>query len=214
MKKMNGSPSSRIWLLGDSAPEKRGNVAHPLDARHPTRHSIWTPVLESIQEVAFAVGRAGQPLRVRSDAFFAINAVHLPEDRPSAYRLRWDGQAQELAEFRRLASEHRPALILSFGAFAFEFARRSIESGKPQRIADWTVKLLGTEFSKRAGCGMTTLVPLLHATVARGKWHHCHEVFAGAPAGEAAPTNYFQFTGTALGQRLVEHHADEDIWVR
>lgn len=214
MNRLHGVPSRRIWLLGDSAPPDNSLVAHPLDARHPTRHSIWTPVFDSIQETVYTIGRAGRPLRVRSDSIFAINAVHDPKRRPAATVLLWDDLHADIDSFRELVERHRPALILSFGAFAFEFARRSAERREPNRFSSWTVKKLGDEFSDRIDRRETALVPLLHATIARGKWHHCHAAFGVARGTEASPRNYFQFTGSALGHRLLDHHAEEDIWFR
>jgi hypothetical protein len=41
----------KIWLLGHSYPEAWVHVLNePLDPRHPTRHNIWTPVLDRLQE--------------------------------------------------------------------------------------------------------------------------------------------------------------------
>ena len=47
----HNDPRFPIWLIGDSNPKNWENrLSYPLDARHPARHSIWTPVLDAMQD--------------------------------------------------------------------------------------------------------------------------------------------------------------------
>jgi hypothetical protein len=71
MDRPNCDPSSPVWLLADSPPVRRPDII-PLDARHPSRHNIWTPILEQIQEVAY---RHSDRLRVDADKLYIRNAV-------------------------------------------------------------------------------------------------------------------------------------------
>lgn len=54
MKKDIENKAFNIWLLGDSNPKNWDSILEtPLDPRHPARHSIWTPVIDVIQDQAF-----------------------------------------------------------------------------------------------------------------------------------------------------------------
>jgi hypothetical protein len=79
MKDEDGDKKFAIWLLGDSNPK---NWQHVLDVRfdpkHPARHSIWTPVLETIQEYVFVTRKN----RVKTSPIYVRNAIEDPVDKP------------------------------------------------------------------------------------------------------------------------------------
>jgi hypothetical protein len=210
MQLSHGEPTRRIWLLGDSAPNNREYIRHPLDERHPTRHNIWTPILSYIQEEAFIRGIGGAPARLRTDAFYVENAVHDPSQKPQSWNSPWDGLTENLEVFRKKYQEFGPVVIITFGAFAFEFARRACEpdSDLPRSEAYWGVPKLGEEFKKRVRRPDSTVVPLLHVSIARRRWSYCHHTFTGDP-----DDCYFSFTGRLLAKRLLNMHSREDIWL-
>ena len=116
MKRTHGPETSAIWLLADSNPAAwQKKLEGPLDRRHPTRHNIWTPIEQVIQRHLFE--QCGSRM---TDELFIRNAV---ED--AADKSRNEPLAQEITEYRRLLSYHKPVLVLCFGEFAFEFARRA-----------------------------------------------------------------------------------------
>ena len=130
MEREFGSKDFPIWLVGDSNPESWANVLnYPLDPRHPARHNIWTPILDGIQEQVFlADGR-----RVATDQLYAQNAVQDKGEKPPDTEIEWQpGLLKEVRNFARLLTLYTPKLVFTFGAFAFEFARRSFK-GKPGR---------------------------------------------------------------------------------
>ena len=110
-----------IWLVGDSSPKDwEKHLDEPLDPRHPARHSIWTPVLERIQGQVYRCGRR----RVDETRLYMTNAVHDSDDRPDVGSAQWGPELREKAKcFGGRLESYRPALVFTFGAFAFEFLR-------------------------------------------------------------------------------------------
>ena len=193
MKRTHGPENSAIWLLADSNPITwQEELEGPLDRRHPTRHNIWTPIEQVIQRHLF------QQCKSRlTDELFIRNAVGDP-----CHKFQKESLADEIAEFSRSLSEHKPVLVLCFGQFAFEFALRARqEVGEPD-FRNWSVKQLAKEFGNRI-CNFqvdsVNVLPLLHASIARGKFLHCHEEFSGGQG------NYFDYVGRKIASILIEY---------
>jgi hypothetical protein len=163
-----GLLSSPIWLLADSRP--RRVVTHePLDPRHPTRHAIWTPILDHVQGRIFAECAR----RLDTSNFYIRNAVECADDKKVRPVV-----DQAVLRFREMAISNRPMMILCFGQFAFELARRACDqtSSADELWGKWSVEGLGREFHRRItkiSPEETTALPLLHAIVAR-RFEDCH----------------------------------------
>ena len=209
MERESGNKNSAIWLIGDSSPPKwRESLDEPLDARHPARHNIWTPVLEGIQRQVFL----GDRRRVDDYRLYVRNAVHRQEDKPSGDALAWEPKPQEETnELGRLLEAYRPTLVLTFGAFAFEFTRRSL-SREPRMIFDyWTMETLGAEFRRTVAefnPRELNVFPLLHVSIAR-HFLTSHERFTGGNK-----RNYFDYVGRKIGNLLLEHKDTLNVWVK
>ena len=209
MERESGSLKSAIWLIGDSSPPKwRDSLEEPLDSKHPARHNIWTPVLERIQRQVFL----GDRRRVDDSPLYVRNAVHRQEDKPAGDAMDWEPKPlEEMNELSRLLGTYRPTLVLTFGAFAFEFTRRSLFR-EPKRIFDcWNTEKLGAEFRRTVGefnPRQLNVFPLLHVSIARGRFLESHEYFTGDPK-----RNYFDFVGKEIGTLLLEHKDTFNIWL-
>ena len=82
-----GSRDFDVSLLGDSNPRGWQNALKtPLDPRHPARHSIWTSVLEVIQDRVYRESRQ----RVDTVSIYIRNAVGDPDDKPDSRRIVWN----------------------------------------------------------------------------------------------------------------------------
>ena len=209
MKKDSGDKNSHIWLLGDSNPRNWDTVLEtPFDPRHPARHSIWTPVLEAVQDRVFRAGR----IRVDSTSFYTRNAIEAPKTKPLPQAIEWDGQTErETREFRKTVRQFSPKILLSFGAFAFEFARRALNQGPRRNYGYWSTRRLGEEFRERIDefdVNQVNLLPLLHVSIARGRFMQSHEHFCGQRGA-----NYFEFVGDHLAQVLLAHRDGLSIWI-
>src|SRR3989304_797227 len=205
-----GSKRSAIWLLGDSNPAQwQSRLATPLDPRHPARHSIWTPILDALQEHVYR----GARLRLDTSNLYIRNAVEDPHTKPRGTSRSWspalDGGSERLAADLRA---HRPMFLLAFGAFAFEFARRALGENPARAFSSWGARTMGEEFRQRASTFMAdrvNLLPLLHITIARGKFIESHNYFTAAGGA-----NYFQEAGKALGDLLLTPRTTGDFWIQ
>lgn len=195
MNRADGPPNSAIWLLADSNPvDWQDYLAGPLDRRFPTRHTIWTPIENVIQRHLFRECK-----RRLDDKFYIRNAVEDPCHKVQKERL-----ADEIATFRRLLNDHQPLLVLCFGQFAFEFARRARQERKEHGFRYWTVERLAEQFTHRISTvrgDAVNVLPLLHAVVAQ-QFLFCHGKFSGGNG------DYFEYVGEKLAGVLIEHRTD------
>jgi hypothetical protein len=196
-----------VWLLADSPPRVWADrLENPLDERHPTRHSIWTPVCDAIQQRVY---RDARKLRLNDKALVIHNAATAAAHKPQPDALLWRGPIlRDMETYRDDLARECPSLIISFGQFAYEFARRCL--CLPHRPAGmWSKIELGNEFRRgieQSPSGSPLLIPLLHATIARGLFWKAHLEFCG---GEAS--NYFEYAGEKLGSVMLKLGAE--IWV-
>ena len=192
-----------IWLIGDSSPAKwEADLDDPLDARHPARHNIWTPILEALQSRLFMSNRS----RLDTNDLYIRNAVHRADEKPDGRAVEWSPRLEEeTRELGQLLAAHSPRLVLSFGAFAFEFARRSCDEGPKRAIGYWSTERLGQQFSQRIGKFVTdevNLVPLLHVSIARRFFLQSHRKFTRAKNG-----NYFEHVAKEIAGCLCRSEA-------
>ncbi|MVW64179.1 hypothetical protein GPY61_30040 [Massilia sp. NEAU-DD11] len=201
-----GSPDRPIWLIGDSNPACANDLAHPLDPRHPSRHSIWTPVLHVIQERVFPRRLRAYGYDPDADALYIRNAVTDPLHRRDPKHV-----ALQVDSLRDLYHQQQPILVLSFGAFAFSVCRHAFESdntdsaGVIAAVPKLKVDRLADEFARRHLDRAIRLLPLLHQSAARS-FQHVDRAYRAVGA-----RTYFEFTGNSIAARLLEHES-APIW--
>ncbi len=211
MEKQTGDPRFPIWLIGDSEPERWYKVLKtPLDPRHPARHSIWTPILDCLQDDLFRQKR----LRLNTRPLFIRNAVANSAEKPSKTEIDW---SNALNNYVGLLGDdlqsNKPRLVLTFGSFACEFTRRACGLGN-QAYGKWDTKTLGNQFRnalENFDNTPITILPLLHASIARRAFMTAHAGFVGAIGGESP--NYFEYVGAELYKLLSSKLADSNIWI-
>ena len=209
MLRESGNKESSIWLLGDSSPSTwEKSLDLPLDSRHPARHNIWTPIFEGIQKQVFIYDRR----RVDDSQLYVRNAVHDPEDKPAVSAMEWCSKLlEETGDFGKLLRAYEPTLVFTFGAFAFEFSRRSLEREPRRTLRYWTTTRLGEEFRRTVEAfnpREVNVFPLLHVSIARGHFLKSHENFTGESNG-----NYFNSVARDIGNLLSKDKDTLDIWV-
>ena len=209
MQKEDGDKDFPIWLLGDSNPSHWQDVlVTPLDPRHPARHSIWTPVLDVIQDKVFRKCKS----RVDVSTIYIRNAIEDPEEKPSGKSLHWDMKlGSENLAFRQLLDQYQPFILLSFGRFAFEFGRRALAQGPEHPVSYWGAGNLGDEFRQRMGAfdpKGVNLLPLLHTSISRGRYLESHDYFCRQAGG-----NYFEFVGDQIADILLQYQNTLKIWI-
>jgi hypothetical protein len=110
MKSEVGNKDFPIWLLGDSNPKNWQDIlVSPFDSRHPARHSIWTPVLDVIQDNVFRKSR----IRIDTSSIYIRNAIENPLDKPLGSSANWGTDLEKtIQEFGQILYQHHPALSL------------------------------------------------------------------------------------------------------
>jgi hypothetical protein len=210
MKREVGDRNFPIWLLGDSNPEQwQESLATPFDPRHPIRHNIWTSVLDVIQDNVFRAKK----IRVETKTLFIRNAVENPLIKPKPTDIEWGKKVEiEIAELREIILTYKPKLLLSFGAFSFEFARRSHGQEPKRNYSYWGSEKLGVEFRQRINefdPNKINILPLLHRSVSGGKFIQSQNNFCNKKGA-----NYFEYVGISIEEKLLQFQYDLDIWVK
>lgn len=209
MKRESGDKHFPIWLLGDSEPKRWQNVIDtPLDPRHAVRHIIWTPVLDVIQDRIFR--KLGK--RIDTSSIFIRNAIEDSSKKPRQNDIDWKQYVKmEIAKLKELISQHNPKIVLCFGAFSFEFARRALNQQPNRNYRYWGARRLGHEFRSRIAqfdFKKTNILPMLHRSVGGGKFLQSHEYFCNQEGA-----NYFDFVGTSIAGKILENYDKLQIWV-
>ena len=209
MERESGSKHSPIWLIGDSPPiawEDRLSI--PLDPRHPSRHSIWTPIVDGIQDRVFR----GERLRVDTSRLYVRNAIQDASRKEAIRGKGWGELEAETSELRGLLEEHRPVLVFTFGSFAFEFVNRSLGGSQRRAWEGWNVKLLGEQFRQSVAefaLDQVNVFPLLHSSISRGRFLEAHSGFTRSEGG-----NYFDYVADEIADLLLEHKDALQVWVK
>ena len=154
-------------------------------------------MLEGIKSHLYASTRK----RLRTDELYIRNAVHNRSEKPHGNAVTWSSDLEEeTRELARLLDSHAPKLVFSFGAFAFEFARRGRNESPHYAFRDWSTKRLGQEFRQRIQVFTPrgiNLIPLLHVSIARSHFLRSHKKFTQMEDG-----NYFDYVGEQLANCL------------
>jgi hypothetical protein len=209
MKNEVGNKNFPIWLLGDSNPKNWQDILiTPLDSRHPARHSIWTPVLDVIQDNVFRKSRK----RVDTSSIYIRNAIENPIDKPPEKQNNWSTNLDQVNEvFSQLLFQYQPVFVLCFGSFSFEFARRALKQEPNHPFGYWGARNLGIEFRQRISefnLGRINALPLLHTSISRGRFIESHNYFTQQEGG-----NYFEFAGNQIANKLLLDCQQLNIWI-
>lgn len=189
MKREWGERTFPIWLL--------------INPKHPVvLHYIWKLVLAEIQNRLF------RELQTRMDAskIYIRNAVSDSRIVPNTVRW-WDAElCAEIIQFREIIAENQPKMLISFGAFPFEFVRR-VYSIKPEKGPKyWCTSNLGDEFRKSIenfDINHTNRIPLLRRVTERNK-------FMG---NNADYEDYYQYVGTKIAETIIANKNCLNIWI-
>lgn len=200
MQEEIGLKSFPIWLLGDSEPERwKDNLDFPLDDRHPIRHNIWTSIMDKVQDRLYREKKA----RIDAQKIYIRNAVRNPQTKPHNNAENWDENRElnkAISDYNELITEFNPKLIISFGAFAFEFCRRCMYMSPSYRFRHWGAKEMGDEFRKWCDSSQNIiLLPLLHRSIAGGNFLQSHRYYcASEDPDDSGKSNYFNYVAGHL----------------
>ena len=195
MERESGERAYPIWLL--------------VNPKHPAvRHNIWSPVLNEIQD------RVYREIHTRIDTtnIFIRNAVNDCRIVPNT--LNWWGAevANEIELFRGIVLEHKPKILISFGAFPFEFVRRVYEIKPEKGPKYWGTSNLGDEFGRSIenfDINKTNRIPLLRRVITNDNYIEAHNCF-----GRKDGKNYYYEVATKIAEKIIENKDSLDIWIK
>ena len=195
MKRELGERTYPIWLL--------------INPKYPAvRHDIWRPVLDEIQDRVFREFQT----RIDTSNIYVRSAVGDCGIVPNT--LNWWGRevAQEIDYYRGMVNEHKPKILISFGAFPFEFARRVYEVKPEKGPKAWSLSILRDEFEKSMenfDINQTNRIPLLRRVIATDKFIETHNFLS-----QTDRETYFQHVGSKIAEKIIEYKDDLDIWIK
>lgn len=183
VKREWGDRTYPIWLL--------------VNPKHSSvRQNIWAPVLNEVQDKVYRKIRK----RIDTTEIYIRNVVCDSEIVPNT--LNWWGSevSKEIELFREIVLEHKPIILISFGAFPFEFLRR-VKKSKPEKgPKSWGNANLEDEFKRSIDnfdINKTNSIPLLRRLF----------------VSRADDENYFHYTGTLLSEKIIENKDSFKIWI-
>lgn len=194
-KRELGERNYPIWLL--------------INPKYPgVRHDIWRPVLDEIQDKVF------RELHTRIDTSNVYIRSAVSDGGIVPNTLNWWGKevAKEIEFYREIVSKHKPKMLISFGAFPFEFARRVYEVKPEKGPKAWSSAILKDEFEKAMenfDINQTNRIPLLRRVIPTDKFMENRSLLSRTDR-----ETYFQHVGTKIAEKIIENKDYLDIWIK
>jgi len=198
---------------GENMKTELGERAYPIwlliNPKYPAvRHDIWRPILDEIQD------RVYRELQTRIDTsnIYIRSAVSDIEIVPNT--LNWWGKdvAKEIVFYREIVQEHKPKMLISFGAFPFEFARRVLEINPIKGPKAWSSSVLRDEFEKSMenfDINQTNMIPFLRRVIATDKFIETRNFLSRTDR-----ETYFQHVGAKIAEKIIENKDTLEIWIK
>jgi len=190
-----------------------GNRTYPIwlliNPKYPAvRHDIFRPVLDEIQDRVFRQMQT----RIDTSNLYVRSAVNDGGIVPNT--LNWWGKkvAEEIEFYREIIHEHKPKMLISFGAFPFEFTRRVFEVKPEKGPKAWSTSILKDEFEKSIenfDINQTNRIPLLRRVIATDKFVETHNFLSRTDR-----ETYFQHVGAKIAEKIIENKDSLDIWIK
>ncbi|MGC7872167.1 hypothetical protein ACPUYX_11630 [Desulfosporosinus sp. SYSU MS00001] len=191
IKRESGEKTYPIWLIF--------NPKHPVVSNY-----IWVPVLTEIQDKIFRELHT----RINTVDIYKRNIVTDIDIIPMTAKW-WDDKVNvEINNFRDIALEYNPKIIISFGAFPYEFLRRVYGIEPEKGPKSWTNSNLEVEFEKSIksfDINKTNTIPLLRRMSSTRKYK------------EEQNQNYFEkyihYVSTKIAAKIIENKNYLNIWI-
>ncbi len=184
----SGEMTYPIWLL--------------VNPKYPSAyHDIWRPILEEIQDRVYRE----MYIRIDTSNIYIRKTVIDSELVPNT--LNWWGKevAKEINVFREMVHEHKPKILITFGAFPFEFVRRVFNIKPEKGPKAWSTSILRDEFEKSIenfDINKTNRIPLLRRVVSSDKL-----------MTRAGRETYVNYVGAMIADRIIENRDSLNIWI-
>jgi len=194
VKRDSGEKSYPIWLL--------------VNPKYPAvRHDIWRPVLDEIQD------RVYRELYTRIDTTNIYIRSVVSDCASVPNTLNWWGKevAKEIEIFRVIVNEYKPKMLITFGAFPYEFVRRVFEIKPEKGPKAWSSSVIRDEFERSMenfSIRETNPIPLLRRVVATDKFIENTDYLS-----RTERETYFHHVGTKIAEKIIESKDCLDIWI-
>ena len=191
----SGEKAYPIWLL--------------VNPKYPTVvYGIWRHVLDEIQDKVYREIHT----RIDTTNIYIRSAVSDCGIVPNT--LNWWGNevSEEIKLFRGIIIEHKPKMVLSFGAFAFEFLRRVNQMQPEKGPKYWSASNLRDEFDRsveKFDINQTNSIPLLRRVIESDKFIETQNYFSPNDSEK-----YFHHVGTKLAEKIIENKDTLDLWIK
>jgi len=195
IERESGEKAYPIWLL--------------INPKYPTVvHDIWRHVLDVIQDKVY------RELHTRIDTtnIYVRSAVSDCGIVPNT--LNWWGNevATEIKLFRDIILEHNPKILISFGAFPYEFVRRVYEITPKKGPKYWATSILKDEFElsiEKFDINTTNRIPLLRRVIESDKFLETSNYFS-----RSTSEKYFHHVGTMIAEKILENKDSlNNLWI-
>ena len=207
--KPQGFETSPIWLIGDSDPKNwtPPDLEFVFDDRHPTIHNIWTSIMYKIQKKVY---KCKEKL-IDDEEFYIRNAIEDSTMKPDQYTHLWNDSIgldksnylkSQMDDIKKIINKNDPKMIITFGAFSFEFIRRCYGL-KEYPFRTWSAKKLRKEFINSI-TNKKKIIPLLHRSISMGYFLSSHRQFSHDTSVNNINGNYFEYVSERLYIRMIE----------
>lgn len=191
-----GDPNYPIWLL--------------INPKYPAVVSdIWRHVLDEIQDKVYREIHA----RIDTSNIYIRSVVSDCGIVPNT--LNWWGNevATEIKLLREIVTEYNPKMLISFGAFPYEFVRRAFEIKPEKGPKYWGTSIIQDEFErslKNFDVIQNNMIPLLRRVITSDKLIESYDYFSGSDSQQ----QYFKDVGTKIAERIIQNKDSLAIWMK
>ena len=195
VERESGERTYPIWLL--------------VNPKYPAVvYDIWRHVLDVIQDKVYREIYT----RIDTTNIYVRSAVSDCGIVPNT--LNWWGHevSSEIKLFREFILEYNPKMLISFGAFPFEFLRRVYEIKPEKGPKYWSATVLKDEFEsaiKNFNINQTNRIPLLRRVIESEKFIESQNYFSRNDSEE-----YFYHVGTKIAENIIKNKEHLDIWIK
>ncbi len=191
----SGHKTFPIWLLT--------NPKYP-----DVINDIWRSVLDEIQDKVYREIQA----RIDTTNIYIRSVVGDCGIVPNT--LNWWGKevVDEIRVFRQILLEHNPKMLISFGAFPYEFLRRVSDMKPDKGPKYWRSSILRDEFDRSVenfNVNQSNRMPLLRRVIESDKYQETRDDFRPTDKDQ-----YFKHVGSKLSSLIIQNVDHFNIWIK
>ena len=196
-------------LVGRDSGERTYPIWLLINPKYPAVvYGIWRHVLDEIQDKVYREIQT----RIDTTNIYIRSAVSDCGIVPNT--LNWWGNevSSEIKLLKELIIDFNPKMVISFGAFTFEFMRRVYEIKPEKGPKYWSASILKDEFDisiDKFDAKQTNMIPLLRRVIESDKLIESESYFS-----QNDSEKYFRYVGTKIAEKIIENKDKLNIWIK